>query len=96
MNDMLFNTLLRNVGLFITLSFACLTYIKSNPDIYIRKIILSISLIFLSISYILNTRIMRSKVEVKRSNQNISNLIFVIHVILLFYILNLLIFKKMK
>lgn len=96
MNDMLFNTLLRNVGLFITLSFACLTYIKSNPDIYIRKIILSISLIFLSISYILNTRIMRSKVEVKRSNQNISKLIFVIHVILLFYILNLLIFKKMK
>ena len=96
MNDMLFNTLLRNVGLFITLSFACLTYIKSNPHIYIRKIILSISLIFLSISYILNTRIMRSKVEVKRSNQNISKLIFVIHVILLFYILNLLIFKKMK
>ena len=85
MGEELFHTLLRNLCLFIVLTLMCLTYI-----------ILSVSLIFLAISYILNSRITRIKDEVDPSLQKIPKLIFVIQVILSFYLLNLLIFKKMK
>ena len=96
MGEELFHTSLRNVGLFITLSFASLTYVSSFPKSSIRRVILSVSLIFLAISYILNSRITRIKDKVDPSLQKIPKLIFVIQIILSLYLLNLLIFKKMK
>ena len=95
MSEILFHTSLRNVGLFITLSFVSLTYAKTKSGMSARRIILSMSMIFLSISYILNSRIMKQKDNIDRSLQRISKLVFIIHIILLTYILNLLIFKKM-
>ena len=96
MSEMLFHTSLRNVSLFITLSFVSLTYIKTKSDTSIKRIILSLSMVFLSISYILNSRIMEQKDSIDLPLQRISKLIFIIHIILLFYILNLLLFKQMK
>ena len=96
MNEALFHTSLRNVGLFITLSFVSLTYVKTKSGTSARRIILSMGMVFLAISYILNSRIMKQKNNIDSSLQRISKLIFIIHIILLTYILNLLIFKKMN
>ena len=96
MDEALFHTSLRNVGLFITLSFVSLTYVKTKSGTSARRIILSMGMIFLSISYILNSRIMKQKNNMDRSLQRISKLLFMVHIILLTYILNLLIFKKMN
>ena len=94
--ELLFHSLLRNISLFISLSFICLTYAKTFPKILIHRIILSLSLIFLCFSYLLNSRVEKIKKGISPSLQRIPKLLFVIQIILLFYILNLLIFKKMK
>ena len=96
MGEELFHTLLRNICHSIVLTLMCLTYISSFPKSSFRNIILSVSLIFLAISYILNSRIARIKDKVDPSLQKIPKLILVIQVIFSFYLLNLLIFKKMK
>ena len=96
MGEELFHTLLRNICHFIILTFMCLTYVTSFPKSSIRRVILSVSLIFLAISYILNSRITRIKDKIDPSLQKIPKLIFVIQIILSLYLLNLLIFKKMK
>ncbi len=96
MEEVLFHSLLRNICLFISLSFICLTYVNTFPKVFIRRIILSISLIFLSISYLLNSRADKMKNKIDNSLQRVPKLIFIVQIILLFYILNLLIFKKMK
>ena len=96
MGEELFHTLLRNICHSIVLTLMCLTYISSFPKSSFRNIILSVSLIFLAISYILNSRVTRIKDKVDPSLQKIPKLIFVIQVILSFYVLNLFIFKKMK
>ncbi len=96
MGEELFHTLLRNICHSIVLTLMCLTYVSTLPKTSFKMIILCISLIFLAISYILNSRIIRIKDKVDSSLQKIPKLIFVIQVILLFYLLNLLIFKKMK
>ena len=71
MGEELFHTLLRNICHFIVLTLMCLTYISSFPKSSFRNIILSVSLIFLAISYILNSRIARIKNKVDPSLQKI-------------------------
>ena len=94
--EMLFHTTLRNTGLFITLSFACLTYAHSFPKLYIRRLILSLGLIFLSISFMLNLQNMKLKDENIITLQKIPKLLFVVQMILTIYVINMLVFKKMK
>jgi len=96
MDEALFHTILRNIGLFITLSFACLTYVYNFPKVYIRKLILSLGIIFLSISMLLNIRVMDVNGEINSSLQKIPKLLIIVQLILFMYIINLLIFKKMK
>ena len=96
MDEALFHTILRNIGLFITLSFACLTYVYNFPKVYIRKLILSLGMIFLTVSILLNLRVMNVKEDINSSLQKIPKLLIVVQLILFMYIINLLIFKKMK
>ena len=55
----LFHTTLRNIGLFITLTFGCLTYHNTFSKDKLNNIILLLSIIFLCISFILNFNIIK-------------------------------------
>ena len=93
--EQLFHTYLRNICLFISLTFICLTYVKTFPKLLLGRIIISIGLISLYISHILNQKM------IKEGNKDpmlrrIPKLLFIIQIIILFYIINLLVFKNMK
>ena len=88
MGEELFHTLLRNICHSIVLTLMCLTYISSFPKSSFRNIILSVSLIFLAISYILNSRVTRIKDKVDPSLQKIPKLIFVIPLFIGFILIN--------
>ena len=94
MSDMLFHTTLRNTGLFLTLSFVCLNFVHNYPSNKINSLILSMGVIFITISFFLNRSIMKIKDRGLQSYQKISYLLLVVQAIILSYLLNLLIFKK--
>ena len=91
----LFHTTLRNIGVFITLTFGCLTYHNTFSKDKLNNIILLLSIIFLCISFILNFNIIKVEND-KVENDKIKNyklihkLLLIIQIIILFYILNIL------
>lgn len=87
--QMLFHTNLRNIGLFITLTFGCLTYHNSFPKDKLSNIIMLLSVIFLSISFILNFNVIKDKKLIKKY-EIIPKLLLIIQITVLLYILNIL------
>lgn len=93
MDEILFYIILKNIAIFLTLSLMILTYVYNFPKIYINKQILSLGLIFLFISFILNVKLLRNNPNTEPYHK-IPNLLFLIQTILSIYMLNMLLFKK--
>tara|TARA_B100000963_G_C22508492_1_gene617154 strand:- start:203 stop:496 length:294 start_codon:yes stop_codon:yes gene_type:complete len=93
-NGPLFHTTLRNVGLFITLSFATLTYSQKYSDKFLQKIFILFCFLFLSVSTVLLLDLKKNKYKYKDGYKNIPDILLVIVVTLFIYILNKLVFKK--
>ena len=91
MDEMLFHNILRNVGVFLTLSFTSVIYVHTHALSSMRNIILCISLIFNLISLQLIIKLLKKHNQLK----SIPKLLFVCNIILMFYTLNLL-FKNKK
>jgi len=86
MDEMLFHTVLRNVGVFLTLSFTSVMYVHKHATSPMKNIILSVGLIFNFISIQLITELLKNQNNLKK----IPKLLLVCNVILMFYIFNLL------
>ena len=84
---MLFHTTLRNIGLFITLTFGCLTYRNTFSKDKLNNVLTILSLIFLSISFILNFNVIKNKNDKVQKYKIIPHLILIIQVTILLYIL---------
>ena len=93
MDEILFYTILKNIAVFLTLSLMILTYVYTLPKIYINKQILSIGLIFLFISFLLNIKLLKNNPDTELYHK-IPKLLFLIQTILSIYMLNMLLFKK--
>jgi hypothetical protein len=87
---MLFHTTLRNIGLFITLTFGCLTYRNTFSKDKLNSILSILPIIFLSISFVLNFNILKNKNDKVKRYKIIPQLILIIQITILLYILNML------
>ena len=93
-NGSLFHTTLRNVGLFITLSFATLTYSQKYSDKFLQKIFILFWFLFLSVSTLLLLDLKKNKYKTTDSYDRIPDILLLIVATLVIYILNKLVFKN--
>ena len=93
-NGPLFHTTLRNVGLFITLSFATLTYSQKYSDKSLQKIFILFCFLFLTVSTLLLIDLKKNKYKTTDNYEKIPDILLLIVATLVFYILNRLLFKS--
>ena len=93
-NGPLFHTTLRNAGLFITLSFATLTYSQKYSDKSLQKIFILFCFLFLTVSTLLLIDLKKNKYKTTDNYEKIPDILLLIVATLVIYILNKLVFKN--